>query len=285
MTHDQVRQLVRRVNPVPDPSVLDSVEAPVLALERSMDMQVDERPQAEARRDARWRGLIGIATAAVVVLGGLIFLNTSDSDVATPAPNAVPLETIEREQPLAPGAYFANPDANQTPQEDDESSMRGTFVIEEAGWVSVAPHGALKRDGESSVSFIIVEVDEVYPTVCQMSGEGPVAADSTAGGLADQFAGNGFIVRATPAPVTAFGYEGHKLVMEVPVGCAEPVNQAWNGGIFQGRYYQEAGQILEYWFLDVEGTPVMVEATHFAHSSDEDLAELQAVLDTLVITP
>jgi hypothetical protein len=59
----------------------------------------------------------------------------------------------------------------------------------------------------------------------------------------------------------------------------------WYGGAFQGRYYQGSGQVLEYWFLNVEGTPVMVEATWFPDSPAEDVAELREVLDTLAITP
>ena len=44
--------------------------------------------------------------------------------------------------------------------------------------------------------------------------------------------------------------------------------------------------MVEYWFLDVEGTPVMIEASWAPGSSpEEDVTELQDVLDTLVITP
>jgi hypothetical protein len=286
MTHDQVRQLVRRINPIQDPSMLETVDVSVLDLERSIDMQVDERPMADERRNDRWRPtLIGIAAAAVVLIGGWVFINTGEDDVATPAPNAIALDTIEMDQPLAPGAYFANTDANQTPQEDDVSSIRGTFVIEGAGWTAIQAHGALKEDGVGYVSLMIVEVDEVYTTVCEMSGRAPIAAESTVAGLADQFASNGFIVLEPVTPVSAFGYEGLKLVMAVPAGCADGLDQAWNGGLFQGRYYQGDGQVLEYYFLDVEGTSVMVEASWFPGSSDEDIAELRDVLDTLVITP
>ena len=59
----------------------------------------------------------------------------------------------------------------------------------------------------------------------------------------------------------------------------------WAGPIIGGRYYQDEGQLVEYWFLDVEGTPVMIEASWFPDSSEEDVAELEAVLGTLVITP
>ena len=42
------------------------------------------------------------------------------------------------------------------------------------------------------------------------------------------------------------------------------------------RYYHDPeGQVVEYWFLDVEDTPVMVEATWVPSSSEEEVAELQ----------
>ena len=82
--------------------------------------------------------------------------------------------------------------------------------------------------------------------------------------------------------MTAFGHEGYYLIHEVPAGCdAEGI--LWTGAYYPGRNYHAEG--VEYWFLDVEGTPVMVEASWFPSSPEEDVAELRAVLDTLVITP
>ncbi|HET9259263.1 MAG TPA: hypothetical protein VFP42_03965 [Acidimicrobiia bacterium] len=274
MTHDQVRQLVRRINPIPDPGILESVDVSVLDMERSMEMQVDERPTAEERREHRWRGpVVGIAATAMVVIGALVYFQTDQDPVAEPAPNATSLDAVEAFEPLAPGAYFA--DAGET------SSIRGTFVVEGSEWLAWPPHGT---EMDNSVSLLVVEVAEVYTSVCD-ADNALVAAGSTAAALANQFASNGFIVREPVAPVTAFGHEGHKLVLEVPDGCYDELFPVWSGGVFQGRHYQGAGQVVEYWFLDVEGTPVMVEASHFSDTSEENVAELQAVLDTLVITP
>jgi hypothetical protein len=275
MTHDQIDRLVRRANPLPDPNVLTPVDVPVLTTERRMEMQTDDRVMAGGGGRSRSRGpLIGIATAALILVAGLVlFLTRDDTPVAQPAPNAAQLPEVFG--PVEPGAYYADPD------NDGATSLRGTFVIDEAGWLSLAPNGAEIND---SVSLLVVEVDEVYTTACN-SIQGPVAAESTAAGLANQFAANGFIVREASTPISAFGYDGYKLVMEVPPGCADEADQVWNGGSFGGRYYQESGQVLEYWFLDVEGTPVMVEATWADDTPEEDLAELRDVLDTLVITP
>jgi hypothetical protein len=55
--------------------------------------------------------------------------------------------------------------------------------------------------------------------------------------------------------------------------------------VWDERYYQTPEQTIELWFLDVEGTPVLVEATRSASSAEADIAELEVVLDTLVITP
>jgi hypothetical protein len=41
-------------------------------------------------------------------------------------------------------------------------------------------------------------------------------AGSTAADLADGFAGGGLTVRVAPAPVSAFGHDGHHVAIEVP---------------------------------------------------------------------
>jgi hypothetical protein len=280
MTHDQIDRMVRRANPLPDLNALEPVGVPVLTtpLQRRTEMQIDDRPtEVQADRNRRRGPIVGIAAAAVILFAGLVlFLTRDNTPVAEPAPNATPISALNFEDALAPGAYFVDTNG------DEASSLRGTFVIEGAGWTALPSDGAEKND---SVNLLVVEVDELYESVCEKSfGKRPVAAGSTAAELADQFATNGFIVRETLAPVNAFGHEGHHLVVEVPAGCEGELFPAWIGGSFNGRYYNE-GQIVEYWFLDVDDTPVMVEAARYSDTSEEDWAEQRAVLDTLVITP
>jgi hypothetical protein len=284
MTHDQVRQLVRRINPIPDPSVLETVDVPVPIFERSMDMEVDDRPVAEERRDRRWRGpLIGIAAAAVVLSVGVIYTYTNRDPVAAPAPNAT--ELPGEFQPIVPGAYFADTDGNE------ETATRGTFIIEGTGWQSLVA-GALKDTPEGVdnglyVSLMVVEVDRMWEAPCDGGASAPPG--TTAKALGDQFAAMPeFITREGLTPVSAFGRDGYHLVLEVPGGCNSGEQMVWEGPTW-GRNYQAEGQIVEYWFLDVEGTTVMVEATRSPESSEEIAMELAADLDTLletlVVTP
>ena len=281
MTHDQVRQLVRRINPIPDPSVLETVDVPVPAFERSKDMQVDDRPVAKQRRDRRWRGpMIGIAAAAVVLIVGVIYTytNTNREPVAAPAPNAMALPG--EFQPIAPGAYFADTDGNE------ETATRGTFVIEGSGWQSLGA-GTLRDTPEGVdnglyVGMMVVEVDQVWEAPCDGGASAP--AGTTAEDLGSQFAAMPeFITREALTPVSAFGHNGYHLVLEVPGGCNTGEQMVWEGPTW-GRNYQAEGQILEYWFLDVDGTTVMVEATRPPESSEEIVTELTSDLDTLVET-
>ena len=286
MTHDQIREMVRRVNPIPDPSMLEIVDVPVLTtpLERRTEMQIDDRPGTEVQADPhRRRGpLVGIAAAAVILIAGLVlFLTRDDTPVAEPAPNATRLSMGMEFQPIEPGAYFADTDL------DESTSLGGTFVIDSNGWQGTAA-GALKQPADDGpyTLLLVTEVDQVWESAC-IAGSTPQAAATTAEALANQFVATGLTITGALAPVSAFGHEGYHLSTVVPAGChSDEARNVWTGvANWGGRYYQDEGQIVEYWFLDVEGTPVMVEASSFPETSEEDLAELEAVLDTLVITP
>jgi len=279
MTHEQIDRMVRKANPVRDPNTLGSVDVPVLTtpLERRMEMQVDDRSTEVQTDRSRWRGpIVGIAAAALILVAGAIVFATNQDPVAEPAPNATP--TLEMDfQPIEAGAYFADTDG------DESTSVGGTFVIEGSEWAGFAP-GAIKETVENGpyVSLLVAEVDKVWSPAC---GSGGVSqpAGTTAEDLANQVAA-GFTVVEALSPVSAFGQSGYHLVVEVPAGCTGDAHMVWEGPTW-GRYYQEPGQVEELWFLDVEGTPVLVEATWLPEAPEEDVAELRAVLDTLVITP
>jgi hypothetical protein len=285
MTHDQIDRMVRKANPLPDPDVLSPVDAPVLRTERRMEMQTDRRDVTGENGQSRWRGpLVGIAAAVAILIAGSIFLLANDDPpVATPAPNATLLSG--EFQPIAPGAYFADTDG------DTATTPRGTFVIEGDGWASLEA-GVIKEgtsiESGAYVSMFVVEVDWVWESPCE--GGAPVRPGATAEALGDQFAAMPeFVTREGLAPVSAFGRDGYHLVLQVPQSCTTDSSNVWSSPVWGERLYQEEGQIVEYWFLDVEGTTVMVEATRPPESDEEVVTELTAdlntVLDTLVITP
>jgi hypothetical protein len=237
--------------------------------------------------------LVAIAAVAVVVLlGGLVYYLTSldNSEVVEPAPNA--FELPGEFEILSPGAYFADTDG------PGPSTVRGTFVIETGGWAGLEV-GAVKDStgGSNDVSLFVVQVTKVASPGCDQTEWVPAA--TTAEGLAEQFATlPGFVITEGLAPAVAFGHEGYHMVVGPPAegfvagegysGCdggEGGVFNVWTDSVWDERYYQTPEQTIELWFLDVEGTPVLVEATRSASSAEADIAELEVVLDTLVITP
>ena len=173
------------------------------------------------------------------------------------------------------------------------------FTISEPGWEPII--GTFKEAGEDNyVSVLFAAVTQVASAACHDTKWLPVGetAVEIATGLADIAE---FTTREPLTEVTAFGYDGYHLVLEVPegdhyqsgqgfTGCDDPNNPSghsfdgWEGPTFS-RYYQRPGQIIEYWVLAVEGTPLLIESNQFPDSPQSDIAELQDVLDSIVITP
>lgn len=233
----------------------------------------------------------GWALAVFVVIlavGGLYFAFGGDdgqvvdqdpvptpTTAPSPAPNPTRLPEVGQGPigPLDPGVYFAASDR-------DPSTMTGaTFVIEGPGWM--ASSEGVSKNG---VSLHLHQVDEVNSPGCERLGN-PMPAGSTAADLADGFAASGFMVREAPAPVNAFGHDGHHVVVEVPEGCSNAVGWQWN-------IFLNPGDVMEAWIFDMDGQIVLVEAMWYVGaespgitgSSEQDLAELRAVIDTLVLT-
>ena len=136
--------------------------------------------------------------------------------------------------------------------------------------------GQEKVFGEGYVSLLIVEVDQMWSPACEAPA--PIAAGTTAEALANQFAAGRLHHPRGPWPGQCLRPDG------IPPGgrCPRRVHWYRQRSVWEGARRSGAstttpeGQVVEYWFLDVEGTPVMVEASWVpGSSSEEDVAELQ----------
>ena len=140
--------------------------------------------------------------------------------------------------------------------------------------------------GDIAVSMLVLQVDRVWEAPCDGGASAP--AGTSAKALADQFAAMpGFTTLEGLTPVSAFGRDGYHLVLEVRVNCAGNDPNVWSSPAFlPPTAHTGWATSWSIGFLDVEGTPVMVEATQWSSVSTEDeVPGLRAVLDTLVITP
>lgn len=180
------------------------------------------------------------------------------------------------------GTYYVEPiPANST---------RVSFTLPE-DWMSWA--GAYKpnpANEEVYVGLTIMAPSKLIDDPCRSrtwSDPGPTVAD-----LADGLAGlPGMVVIDAPSAVTAFGYEGQHLILEVPDLPFDPARESQGfldciDGEFHsydGRYYQGPRQYLEFWVLDVEGQRLLIEKTHFPASTSAEIAELDSVVASIRI--
>jgi hypothetical protein len=86
-----------------------------------------------------------------------------------------------------------------------------------------------------------------------------------------------------PVNVTLAGYSGRYLDLTVP----DDISACANYRPMDPRhiYAQGPGQRWHMWILDVDGVRVLVETNDFPTTAPEQLAEEQAIIESLVITP
>jgi hypothetical protein len=85
-----------------------------------------------------------------------------------------------------------------------------------------------------------------------------------------------------PVDVTLAGYSGTYLDLTIPDDISACVRYKPMGPHI---YAQGPGQRWHMWILDVDGVRVLVETNDYAGTSAERLAEEQAIIESLVITP
>jgi hypothetical protein len=219
---------------------------------------------------------------------------TSDEPSATPKRQDV--MELEEFAPLDPGLYSIDPDL------DPSTPLRVTYEVPSDGWAQWT--GAVKWDDVTKQldAVAITTVTNLVRDGCldHSYAEPPVgpSVDDLATGLARLAP---FRVTSPPKDVTIYGYSGKHLELTVPdmpvdhegfTGCEGGNLSSWVGaldaanedgasfGAYTGPGYSE-----EFWILDVEGTRLVIMAERSPGSPARDLAELQAILDSIRIAP
>jgi hypothetical protein len=200
---------------------------------------------------------------------------------------------LENFVPLEPGSYFIDPDA------DPSTPLQVAYDVPIEGWLQWM--GAAKPVADGHVAVSITTVENLVRQACRnhSPADPPIGpgVDDLATGLA---ALAPFRVTSPPEDVTIHGYSGKHLELTVPEmpgddegfpGCVGDNLASWmapNNGppgdnAFSG--YEGPGYSEEFWILDVEGTRLMIVAGRSPGSTSEDLAEQQAILDSIRIEP
>jgi hypothetical protein len=228
---------------------------------------------------------LGAAAVIVAALLGIQLVTPGADGIGGPAvttePTPSPMELPNVTGELAAGRYFV----------DDPAVTPVRFTLEvPAGWETIEG-GFLGKIADRAfyVSVSSWIVDNAYVDPCQwVESEidppiGPTV-DDLADALADQVGRDG----SEPTDVTLGGYEGKKVELSVPAdfqvaSCDNGELRTWRSGGSAGGYNYGPGQRDTVYILDVEGERLVIHTTYLPRASEEDLAELAAIVESIRI--
>jgi hypothetical protein len=135
--------------------------------------------------------------------------------------------------------------------------------------------------GGMALSFDVVK--DAFADPCN-SAMGPIDPPlvPTVDALVDHLAALPGMEIVSPSDVTVSGYSGTylELTTRPDLPCQPQDYFPW-----YGRYLQAVGELDRIWILDVDGTRLVIDAASFPNTTAADQAELQAMIDSIRITP
>lgn len=262
-----------------------------------------------------WRIAAAAVIGFVVIVGGLAWLGGSQGGVgsapsatptaaptSTPGPTAAPTP-VPSPASLTPGQLCAgsSPCLNGdllpgTYWYDGPGVMpegRLTFTVP-AGWLNTDDSVVAKHEGPvaEEVLLSIWIVTHVYADTCRWDGT-LVEAGTTIAEIADHIASQKNRVASAVEDVTLGGMRAKRIELTVPADL--DVTTCDDGDV---RFWPTAGPDESIAFccvapggkdtvyvVDLEGEPFVVDVTEGPEASAVDRAELQAIVDSIVITP
>jgi len=258
-----------------------------------------------------------VATVTLSVIVGACAAATAPTPSATLAPASTPSATptqgaaptpsstaliqdmmaFEPLGPIGAGTYFIDPDG------DPSTPLRVVYDIPADGWSMWI--GGVKFSDAGHVGFSITTVANLVTDGCKdHAWANPPVGPSIDDLVVAMTKLAPFEVTSPPSDVTAYGYSGKRLEWTVPdlpvegpvderhfIQCDEVKLKSWvafidtsePGDAFYG--YSGPGYREEFWILDVKGARLMIAAEQSRGSPSEDIAERDAILESIRIEP
>jgi hypothetical protein len=263
-----------------------------------------DRLPATPQRRSRWpawrfypvntyaKVAIGLAAVAVVAFAGFNLLPRSTgpggpgpsptNTLTTPSTSPSPSPTPEPTASLV--AHTVRPCCT----EDDPRLDSMTFAImAPPSWEPLEDLGVTAFwDGpDGDEAFVgLYPGGNVFSDPCKTDAEAgaDVPVGPTVNDLVTALVDHPSLSVTDPVDITLAGYAGKYLDLTTPDDISECAQyQPMDHHI----YAQGPGQRWHMWILDVDGVRVLVEGNDYPATSPETLAEEQAIIESLVITP
>lgn len=253
-----------------------------------------------------------IAAAAIVLIAviGLQFLPGSGGigGQPTPTPTTAPTPTaMPTASPIPSPTPVADPNGRLTPGKyvahpfgEPNRALSFTFDIPSDAWKAVGEAGQMigvaSYGDEGGLAMGFLEVSSLNGDPCKWSGTADdIGIGTTVDDLVSALVEETEYDTTAPSDVTLSGYSGKQVVVTMPSSpfpsgqfatapaCDEQAFRIWNAAGFS-IYAQGSEHRWTMWILDIMGQRVVVMKTDFADSDAALGAELQSIVDSIVIT-
>ena len=185
---------------------------------------------------------------------------------------------------LAPGTY----------RTDFGEGVVITFTLP-ADWTSLGGGVVRNADQPNGLAFTTWQIAMVYSDPCHWQTTG-AAVGPTVDDLVTALVAQKRGATVTPTAVTIDGYTGKQVDLMVPldvaftspsvaVACDGSQYKTWTDTSGGDRYNQGPGQHDLLDVLDVGGRTVAIQRSFYPANTAADVAELQAIVNSITITP
>ncbi len=249
---------------------------------------------------------IGLGAAAVVVavfVGAQLFGSPSGGLGADPSATATSEPTPEptAESTPSPSAEAFLPEGPiliWDPQLEAEGPQGGatiTVTISADGWQFHDDYQYLQK-GTHEVDDAVVWPGSlppgtglyVYGDPCRWESTMPETPARTVDDIVAALAAQPTLDASEPVDVTIAGYAGKAISLNVPEDANDDECDGGEAGMYQvegmpagpSLVYGGPGQTNEFWFLDVEGSIVMMLGRSLPDTPDESVEELRAIVES-----
>jgi hypothetical protein len=234
---------------------------------------------------------IGLAAAAVVIIA-IIAINLLPG---TPTPGGSPSVSPSAEPSASPSQAGEAP--GPVVVWNDASGVGNiSFSMPASGWDVFATDGYATVSGQDDTGFLVFPGDLwIYGDPCAWSTTTPDTPATTVDEIIAALASQASRDASEPSDIMVAGYSGRSITLHVP---ADP---EWDANCDEGtfgtlaadddgdgepasdpqRSQQGPGQIDEFWVLDVDGRPVMLDLTYWPDTPQEVIDEIYAVVESV----
>jgi hypothetical protein len=279
--------------------------------DRTIDGIVRQLDETKQRRPGwlPWRpemkrtflALGGVTAAIVVVLvAGAMFLGLGvnplgfggqPTPTATPSPTASPRPVPEEGGDLQPGTYVA------APVQGAGNPLTVTFTVPE-GWKWIGGNGVYAERGGKNLGIQLEDITSLNGDPCDWSGTADdVSVGTTVEDLVEALGAQTAYEVSEPIDVAIGGYSGTRVDIIHPTepftgreasdapGCDDGRYRIWSSAVHGPHpiYAQGPANRWQANILDVDGTRLVVVVGDFPDTAAEDRAEMDAIIDSIVI--